>query len=100
MLIPYLGIVWMLGWEMQYQRNVAWGDDERIPSWSDFTGQALLGLKAYVAVLPYSLAISVITMPPLMAGIFAFSFAAPSDPVSSSLALVAGIARGSSFSWR
>ena len=57
-LIPYLGIVWMLGWQMQYQRNIAWGYEGRIPEWSDFKGQVLLGLKGLLAVLPYSFVLS------------------------------------------
>lgn len=67
-LIPYVGAIWVLGWQVEYQRNVAWGDDERVPDWSDFSRQALLGLKAYVAVLPYSVVISMLTMPVLIAG--------------------------------
>lgn len=90
-LIPYLGTVWMLGWEMQYQRNVAWGDGNRIPEWSDFTGQALLGLKAFLAVLPYSMVVSAITTPLLMAGTFFFALAADSDPASAGMALAIGL---------
>lgn len=91
-LIPYLGTVWMIGWEMQYQRNVAWGEEARIPEWSDFTGQALLGLKALLAVLPYSLLLSAVTTPPLMAGMILFSLGAESDPVSAGITLAIGVA--------
>jgi len=91
-LIPYVGMVWLWGWQMQYQRRVAWGDDTHISGWADFRGQALLGLKILVAILPYSLALSVVMTPPLMAGIFRFGAAAPSDPASSSLALAGGMA--------
>ncbi len=66
-LIPYVGTVWMIGWQMEYQRNVAWGDDGRIPGWSDFSGQALAGLKATVAVLPYSVVLSLFLTPMMMA---------------------------------
>lgn len=90
-LVPYLGTVWMLGWEMQYQRNVAWGDDGRIPEWSDFTGQALLGLKAFLAVLPYSLVLSAVTTPPLVAGLILFSVGVDSDPASGGIALAIGL---------
>lgn len=65
-LIPYVGTVWMLGWEMEYQRSVAWGDDSRIPEWSGFGRQAMLGLKTLVALLPYSLALSIILIPASM----------------------------------
>jgi len=65
-LIPYLGLVWVWGWQMQYQRSVAWGSDRHLPEWSDFGRQAVLGLSAYVAILPYSLALSVVIMPVLV----------------------------------
>lgn len=94
-LIPYVGMVWMLGWEMEYQRNVAWGDDECIPGWSDFAGQALLGLKAYVAILPYSLVLSVIMVPALMAGPLLGGMAADSGAVPAWLGVIAGFAASS-----
>jgi len=83
-LIPYVGAVWMVGWEMEYQRNVAWGDDETVPGWTDFSRQALLGLKGYVAVLPYSFGLSLIITPlmilaPLM-GFSATDSGAAFDP--------------------
>jgi hypothetical protein len=59
--IPYVGLVWVMGWEMQYQRRVAWGDDEHLPDWTDFKGQALLGLEGLVAAIPYSLPISFVS---------------------------------------
>ena len=65
-LIPYVGMVWLTGWEMEYQRNVAWGQDESLPDWSGFSRQALLGLKGFVAVLPYSLILSVFLTPAIM----------------------------------
>ncbi len=66
-LIPYVGLVWMMGWQIQYQREVAWGRDERLPSWSHFSQQALLGLKAFAAVLPYSMVVSVVITPLMLA---------------------------------
>jgi len=89
-LIPYVGIVWMLGWQMEYQRNVAWGDDERIPDWSGFSRQALLGLKAYVAVLPYSLALSIITTPLLFVGMALGGLAADGGSLSGLLGMSIG----------
>lgn len=65
-LIPYVGAVWLAGWQLDYLRNVAWGEGERIPEWEDFKRQALLGLKGIVAVLPYSAVLSVLITPPLM----------------------------------
>jgi hypothetical protein len=65
-LIPYVGTVWMLGWEMEYQRNVAWGNDEHLPDWSSFSTQALLGVKALVAALPYSLVACMLIFPSVM----------------------------------
>jgi hypothetical protein len=56
---------------MEYQRSVAWGDDEHLPDWSDLGRQALLGFKGFVAVLPYSLATSVLIMPAAMLPPFA-----------------------------
>jgi hypothetical protein len=79
-MIPYVGLVWMLGWEMQYQRNVAWGRAVHVPDWSDFKGQALLGLKSLLAILPYSLAMNVITTPLIIGG--AFLSVAGADPDS------------------
>lgn len=90
-LIPYLGTVWLLGWQLQYQRNVAWGDGGRIPEWSDFAGQALLGLKAFLAVLPYSMAVSAITTPLPMVGTFLFTLRADSDPASAGVLLAIGL---------
>jgi hypothetical protein len=65
-LVPYLGFVWVLGWQMEYQRSVAWGDDEHLPGWSDLGSQALLGLQGFVAVLPYSLVTSILIVPVAM----------------------------------
>lgn len=62
-LIPYLGAIWMLGWELDYERNVAWGQDERLPSWKDFERHAKLGLSGFVVSLAYSLALSVVVVP-------------------------------------
>ena len=90
-LIPYLGIVWMLGWQMQYQRNVAWGYEGRIPEWSDFKGQVLLGLKGFLAVLPYSLVLSAITTPLLIASMTYFSINLASNPVAAWTAYAAGL---------
>jgi len=67
LLIPYLGWVWGWGWLMQYQRRVAWGDDTHLPEWSDFGPQCMLGLTAYVAILPYTLVASMLVTPVLIA---------------------------------
>lgn len=71
MLIPYVGAVWMMGWQMQYQRAVAWGNDEHVPEWSDFKGQALLGLYGFIAVLPYSFLMSLVVVPVSLFGALA-----------------------------
>lgn len=68
-LIPYVGLVWLIGWQMEYQRGVAWGDDRRLPEWSAFGRQAMLGLKAVVAVLPFSFALSLFTIPSSLAAV-------------------------------
>lgn len=80
MLLPYVGVVWMLGWQMEYQRNVAWGRDERIPEWSDFSGQAMQGLRGFIAVLPYSFVMSLFTTPLVVGFSMIASLSAPSDP--------------------
>ena len=90
-LIPYLGIVWMLGWQMQYQRNIAWGYEGRIPEWSDFKGQVLLGLKGLLAVLPYSFVLSAITTPLLVASMTYFSINLASNPKAAWAAYAAGL---------
>lgn len=66
-LIPYVGTVWMLGWTMEYQRNVAWDSGERVPDFSDFAGQAMQGLRAFVVVLPYSVVLGLLITPAFMA---------------------------------
>lgn len=70
-LIPYVGTVWYIGWAMEYMRDVAWGEDARLPEWSGFSRQALLGLKGFVAVLPYSLALSAVITPIMFVAILA-----------------------------
>jgi hypothetical protein len=89
-LIPYVGQVWMLGWELEYQRNVAWGQDERLPSWSDFSGQAMQGLRAYVAILPYSLALSLVIIPAALVVPILASMGSP-DPAAMGLGMALGI---------
>jgi hypothetical protein len=65
-LVPYVGAVAVIGWEMEYLRRVAWGADEELPEWKDWGRLALRGLWAFVAMLPYSLAISLIVVPVMM----------------------------------
>ncbi|MGV8084497.1 MAG: DUF4013 domain-containing protein [Coriobacteriia bacterium] len=77
-LIPYVGFVWVFGWQLEYQRNVAWGYDKPLPEWSGFSRQALLGLKALLAVLPYSLVMSLFIISPMMAASTALAFRAES----------------------
>jgi hypothetical protein len=90
-LIPYVGQVWMLGWELEYQRNVAWGHDERLPSWSNFSGQVMQGLRAYVAILPYSLALCFVIIPAALVVPILVSMAGPSDSAGVALGVTLGV---------
>jgi hypothetical protein len=80
-LIPYFGMVAVVGWSVEYLRRVAWGEDERLPEWSGIGKHALRGLWAFVAVLPYSLVAGVISTPIILAVVF-----------GSTASLVAGVA--------
>jgi hypothetical protein len=91
-LIPYVGMVWMMGWEMQYQRRVAWGDDEHLPDWTDFKGQALLGLKGFVAALPYTLPISFVSTIVLIVMFTVGAVAVPRDTASIGLGIAVAFA--------
>lgn len=94
-LIPYVGLVWLLGWEMQYQRAVVWGQDECLPEWSDFKNQMQLGLYGIVAVMPYSLLASLVATPLSIFAAFAIAY---SGSAEGDLAMVVGLATaGASF---
>jgi len=88
-LIPYVGMVWMQGWQMEYQRSVAWGNDERLPRWS-FSSQALLGLKGFVAILPYSLILSLVLLPAVFVPIVLGAVAADSSASAPEVGIVFG----------
>jgi hypothetical protein len=62
-LVPYVGMVAVMGWNLEYMRRVAWGHDEELPEWSDVGKYAMRGLWAFLAVLPYSLLVSVVVTP-------------------------------------
>jgi hypothetical protein len=66
-LIPYFGMVAVVGWSMEYLRRVAWGSDEELPEWAGLGKHALRGLWAFVAILPYSMLAGVIATPIIIA---------------------------------
>lgn len=90
MLIPYLGAVWWMGWQMQYERAVAWGRDESLPEWSDFKGQAMLGLWGFIAVLPCSLLMSLAAIPFAFTSMFSVSAVADQNLAATMTAMVGG----------
>jgi hypothetical protein len=90
--IPYVGMAWVYGWEMEYQRSVAWGDDERLPGWSNFSGQAMQGLRAYVAVLPYSFVLAIVMVPLVFVVLALAGLSAYSDASSEGLFTILGMA--------
>lgn len=59
-LVPYLGMVWVTGYELHYQRDVAYGGGERLPEWKLADPQLRTGLYAWVVGLAYSLPLSVL----------------------------------------
>ncbi len=92
--IPYVGAVWLLGWQMEYQRAVAWGLDERLPGWSNFSGQAMQGLRAYVAILPYSLVLSLVMVPFMLVVPFIAGVTASSDPANAGIVIAISVVAG------
>lgn len=59
-MIPYVGAIWLMGYELHYQRAVVLGQGERLPEWKNFEPQAKTGLFAFIAGLVYSLPLSLL----------------------------------------
>lgn len=64
-MVPYLGMVWLMGYNLHYQRDVAAGGGERLPEWKLAESQLKTGLYASVAGIAYSLPVSL-----LLVGVF------------------------------
>ena len=62
-LIPYFGTFVVMGWALEYLRRVAWGLDQELPEWTGLGRHALRGLYGFAAIMPYSLALSLILTP-------------------------------------
>lgn len=70
-MIPYVGVVWVMGYGLHYQRAVALGSSEALPEWKHFEPQVKTGFYALVVGLVYSLPLSILMTAVLVAGIAA-----------------------------
>lgn len=62
-LIPVLGWIVVLGWQIEVIRRVIQGSDEPLPDWSDFSAYLTLGVKGAVIALVYSIPIMLLSIP-------------------------------------
>lgn len=62
-LIPIVGWIVLLGWQIEVIRRVIQGSDEPLPDWSGFGDYLMLGLQGVVIALVYSLPIILLTAP-------------------------------------
>lgn len=53
-LIPYAGAIWVMGYGLTYQRNLAWRRSEMLPEWRNAGEQMKTGLYGFVVALVYS----------------------------------------------
>lgn len=60
-MIPYVGLVWVMGYGLHYQRAVALGGGKELPEWKHFEPQIKTGFYAIVVGLVYSLPLSLVT---------------------------------------
>lgn len=58
--VPYVGAVWVAGYGLHYQRDIAWRRSDRLPTWGDASSQMKTGLYALVAGLVYTLPLSML----------------------------------------
>lgn len=59
-LIPYVGMVWVLGYGLHYQRALAWRQGDRLPDWKPAGPQLKTGFYALVVGMAYSLPFSLL----------------------------------------
>lgn len=59
-LIPYVGMVWVLGYGLHYQRALAWRQGDRLPEWKPAGPQLKTGFIALVVGMAYSLPFSLV----------------------------------------
>jgi hypothetical protein len=69
-LIPVIGWIVLLGWQIEVIRRVIQGSNEPLPDWSGFGDYLILGLKGIVIALIYSLPIILLSIPvPILSSI-------------------------------
>lgn len=68
-MIPYAGAVWVIGYGLHYQRELAWAQGDRLPEWKNAQAQLKTGLYAFVAGMVYSLPLSLVMSAVLIVGI-------------------------------
>ncbi|MHB1342134.1 MAG: DUF4013 domain-containing protein [Coriobacteriia bacterium] len=73
--VPYVGSVAIMGFSMRHTRDVAWGRGQTLPEWREFDKHLKSGFFGFVAMLvytvPLTLAFSVIFAAVIVAGIAA-----------------------------
>jgi hypothetical protein len=70
-LIPYVGVVWVMGYSLTYMRELAWRRSATLPEWQPVEPKLRSGLYAFVVSLVYTLPLSLVLTALLMVAITA-----------------------------
>lgn len=61
LLIPFLGMLWILGWSLEITKRVIRRDPEPLADWDDFGGYLVRGFQVFIIGFVYALPIVIAT---------------------------------------